>query len=155
MACVFCHDDHAVNDKPSFTAGGAVIVAEDSAPYSAAWATNISSGQGESDPLAFKVNCSTASAGLFAVAPAVNSAGQLSFSPAASMFGNASCTVTLTEQMAGGLSDSKPLSIEVTPGEGIAFDPASVVVLLGVVYVLPVYSVVSAQAQYQLTVHVV
>jgi hypothetical protein len=32
------------------------------------------------------------------------------------MFGNASCTVTLTEQMAGGLSAAAALTIAVTPG---------------------------------------
>jgi hypothetical protein len=54
---------------------------------------------------------------MFAVAPAVSAAGHLTFTPAANMFGTASCTVTLTEQMAGGLSVSEPLSIVVTPGE--------------------------------------
>jgi hypothetical protein len=35
------------------------------------------------------------------------------------MFGNASCTVTLTEQMTGGLSATAPLSIVVTPGKAM------------------------------------
>jgi hypothetical protein len=108
----------AVNHAPSFKAGAATVtVAEDSAPYSAAWATNISSGPGESDPLAFTVNCSTQPVGLFAAAPSMNVAGLMAFTPAANAFGNASCTVTLTEQMAGGLSAAAPLTIVVTPGK--------------------------------------
>jgi hypothetical protein len=110
----------AVNDPPSFTPGSIVTVAEDSVPYSAAWATNISSGPGESEPLSFTVNCSTASAVLFAVQPSMDAAGVLAFTPAANMFGNASCTVTLTEQMAGGLSAAAPLTIVVTPGAALA-----------------------------------
>jgi hypothetical protein len=93
-----------------------VTVAEDSSEHSSAWATNISSGPEESDPLAFTVNCS-AGASLFAVAPAVSTAGRLTFTPAADKFGAAGCTVTLTEQMVGGLSVSEPLSIEIIPGE--------------------------------------
>jgi hypothetical protein len=46
----------------------------------------------------------------------VNSTGHLSFSTGTNKFGTASCTVTLTEQMAGGLSVSEPLSIEIMPG---------------------------------------
>jgi hypothetical protein len=85
--------------------------------YSAAWATNISAGPGESDPLAFTVNCSSAAAGLFAVDPAVDASGRLTFTPAADAFRNVSCTVTLAEVMPGGLSVSEPLTIAVTPGE--------------------------------------
>jgi hypothetical protein len=105
-----------VNDPPSFNAGTTVTVAEDSGAYSAAWATNISAGPGESDPLAFALNCSSANAGLFAVAPAMDATGTLAFTPAADKFGNASCTVRLTEQEVGGLSTTAPLSIVVTPG---------------------------------------
>jgi hypothetical protein len=54
---------------------------------------------------------------MFAVAPAVsNATGRLSFTLGANQFGSAICTVTLTEQMAGGLSVAKPLTIEVAPG---------------------------------------
>jgi hypothetical protein len=109
---------YTVNDPPSFTRGSATVtVAEDSAPYSAAWATNISSGPGESDPLAFSISCSSANTALFAVAPAMNAAGQLSFTTGPDMFGSASCIVRLTEQIPNGLSANSSLTIVVTPGE--------------------------------------
>jgi hypothetical protein len=121
LLCYFLRN--AVNHAPSFKAGAATItVAEDSGAYSAAWATNISAGPGESDPLAFTVNCSAAPAALFAVEPAADAAGRLTFTPAADNFGNASCTVTLTEQMAGGMSAAAPLTIVVTPGEFATID---------------------------------
>jgi hypothetical protein len=44
-------------------------------------------------------------------------AGRLTFTPAADVFGNVSCTVTLAEMMPGGLSVSAPLLFVVTPGE--------------------------------------
>jgi hypothetical protein len=91
-------------------------VAEDSGAYSAAWATEISSGLGESDTLAFTVECASG-ASLFADAPAIGATGHLTFRTTANMYGTASCTVTLTEQMSGGLSVSAPLNIEVTAGE--------------------------------------
>jgi hypothetical protein len=100
-----------VNDPPSFTRGNATVsVAEDSGAYSAAWATNISAGPGESQPLAFAINCSSANAALFAVAPAMDANGRLSFTPAPDMFGNASCTVRLTEQIPDGLSATSSLT---------------------------------------------
>ncbi|KAF6260811.1 hypothetical protein COO60DRAFT_848775 [Scenedesmus sp. NREL 46B-D3] len=105
----------AVNDPPSFTAGAVVTVAEDSAAYSGAWASNMSAGPGESQPLAFTVDCSPASAALFMALPAMDASGVLTFTPGANAFGNASCTVRLTEQEAGGLSATAPLSIVITP----------------------------------------
>jgi hypothetical protein len=108
-----------VNDAPTFTAGPATVtVAEDSGAYSAAWATNISAGPGESDPLAFTVNCSATAASLFEISPAINiSTGRLTFTPAANMFGSVSCTVTLVETTPDGLSDAASLIIVVTAGE--------------------------------------
>jgi hypothetical protein len=60
-------------------------------------------------------------AALFSVAPAVSSAGMLFFTPAANMFGSASCTVRLTETRPEGASlpewPTAPLTIVVTAGE--------------------------------------
>jgi hypothetical protein len=81
-----------VNNPPSFTAGPVVTVAEDSGAYSAAWASNITSGPGESDPLGFIVNCN--SSALFAMAPRLSVAGVLSFTPAADVSGSTICLVT-------------------------------------------------------------
>jgi hypothetical protein len=114
-AVLFC--TLAVNHPPSFKAGASpVTVAEDSGAHSAPWATNISAGPGDSEPLAFTVNCSSTAAGLFAVDPAVDASGRLTFTPAADAFGNASCTVTLSEQINNGLSATAPLLILVAPG---------------------------------------
>uniref|UniRef100_A0A383W203 Cadherin domain-containing protein n=1 Tax=Tetradesmus obliquus TaxID=3088 RepID=A0A383W203_TETOB len=109
-----------VNDPPSFTAGPIVTVAEDSGAYSATWATDMSAGPGESQPLAFTLSCFSAIAALFTVAPAMDTTGRLSFTPGPDMFGSASCTVRLTEQEAGDLLSTAPLTIVVTPGEAIA-----------------------------------
>jgi hypothetical protein len=43
--------------------------------------------------------------------------GRLSFTPGPDMFGNASCTVRLTEQIPDGLSATASLYIVVKPGE--------------------------------------
>jgi hypothetical protein len=109
----------AVNDPPTFIAGPpTVTVAEDFGLYSEEWATDISSGLDEDDTLTFTVSCTSDSAALFAVNPAVSSQGMLSFTPADNMHGSASCTVQLSDvDPAGGASDTAPLTIVVTPGE--------------------------------------
>jgi len=57
-----------VNDAPSFAVGGDVQVAEDSGPYSAVWATNISAGANESaQTLTFTVTNDNPT--LFSIAP--------------------------------------------------------------------------------------
>jgi hypothetical protein len=133
-----CHPQHpesvtivvscaTVNDPPTFNRGNATVtVAEDSGAYNATWATNISAGPGELDPLAFTLNCSSANSALFATPPAMDVQGRLTFTPAPDMFGNATCTVRLTEQIPGGLSATAPLLIVVTPGKApSAYGPLS------------------------------
>jgi hypothetical protein len=84
----------AVNDPPTLNRGNATVtVTEDFGAYSAAWATNISAGPGESEPLAFAINCSSANLLLFATPPAMDVDGRLGFTPGPNMFGNATCTV--------------------------------------------------------------
>jgi hypothetical protein len=105
-----------VNDAPSFNVtDNSISVAEDSGAYSAAWATDISAGPGEEQNVTFSTTCDDAAAALFAVAPAVDAAGVLSFRPAANAFGSSRCTVTLAEAGKGGLSATAGLSISVTP----------------------------------------
>ena len=78
----------AVNDAPSFTSGGAVTVNEDSAAYSAAWATAISAGPNESgQTLTFTVTNDNNA--LFSVQPAIAANGTLTFTLAANAFGAA------------------------------------------------------------------
>jgi len=83
-----------VNDAPSFTGGDNVSVWNDSENYSAAWATDISAGPEESlDGLSWSV--STDNPGLFAVGPAIDAQGNLTFRPADHAVGLANVTVTL------------------------------------------------------------
>jgi hypothetical protein len=92
----------AVNDEPSFTGGGNVTVNEDSGPYSAAWASSISAGPGESgQSVTFTV--SNDNNGLFSVQPAVSPTGVLTFTPAANVSGTVNVSVTLHDD--GGTAD--------------------------------------------------
>lgn len=72
-----------INDPPSFTPGGDVSVLEDSAPYSAPWATNIVAGPpAATDELASQTvsfNVTTDNDAMFAVLPKIDSTGKLSF----------------------------------------------------------------------------
>ncbi len=96
-----------INDAPSFAPGGNVAIAEDSAPYSAAWASAISPGppseSGQS--VAFEVTGVEVSGGgtLFATPPAVDADGMLTFATAPGASGTAQVTVQATDD--GGLDD--------------------------------------------------
>jgi hypothetical protein len=109
----------AVNDPPSFTPGpSSVTVTEDSAAYSAQWASAVSAGPAETDALlSFTVSCSSsATFTMFTAAPQVNVVGILSFTPAPNAYGSSVCNVTLVD--GGGLrSASQQLAIVITPGE--------------------------------------
>lgn len=84
-----------INDPPSFTAGATVTVAEDSARYNAAWATQVSGGPNESDTVTFTVsNDNTA---LFSEQPALSATGTLTFQPAANASGMATVTVSASD----------------------------------------------------------
>jgi CSLREA domain-containing protein len=87
-----------VNDAPSFTKGADATANEDSGPQTVAgWATNLSSGPGESgQSLSFQVTSNT-NPSLFSTTPAVNSSGDLTFTPAANANGNATITLTLKD----------------------------------------------------------
>ncbi|HEX8619611.1 MAG TPA: Ig-like domain-containing protein, partial [Thermoanaerobaculia bacterium] len=86
----------AVNDAPSFTAGGNVTVAEDSGVYSASWATGLDAGAGESGQ-AFTFNVSNDNSSLFASQPSIDANGILSFTPAPNANGVATITVSLSD----------------------------------------------------------
>jgi VCBS repeat-containing protein len=88
-----------IEDAPSYVAGPAVTVLEDSGLHTAAgWATAINHGQGSTlAALTFVVTNNT-NAALFAVAPAVDPlTGDLSFTPAADANGTASITLVLED----------------------------------------------------------
>ena len=80
-----------VNQAPSFTADGNIVVNENSGAYSKQWATNVSAGPNESSQTVnFVVTNDNNS--LFSVQPAISSTGVLTFTPAT----NTSGTVTVT-----------------------------------------------------------
>ena len=108
----------AVNDAPSFTPGANPGVNEDSGAASIAWATAISAGPPNEagQTLAFAANV-TAGAALFAVAPAISPAGQLTFTPAANANGNATVSVTLQDNGGtanGGVDTSAAQTLTIT-----------------------------------------
>lgn len=111
-----------MNQAPTYTPGPAVVtVLESSGLHKSTWATDISSGPSDADvgqTVTFSVACNAAAAALFSQLPAVSAAsGELSFTPAADQFGSSKCNVTLTEEGAGGLSVTRPLTVVVTEGE--------------------------------------
>ncbi|MEO8379359.1 MAG: Ig-like domain-containing protein [Acidobacteriota bacterium] len=99
---------NSVNDPPSFTAGGNVTVNEDSGAYLASWATAISAGPGESQPLTFTVTNDNNA--LFSVQPSISPVGVLSFTTAPNAFGTANVTVTLSD----GIDSTAPVSFIIT-----------------------------------------
>jgi hypothetical protein len=100
---------NAVNDEPSFTAGGDVTVNEDSGAYDATWATAISAGPNESGQTVSFVVSNNNNA-LFSVQPAISSDGTLTFTPEADAFGSATVTVYLMDSggIANGGDDTSP-----------------------------------------------
>src|SRR6185503_13881460 len=70
---------NSVNDAPSFTKGGDVTVLEDSAPYSAAWATAISVGPANEIGQTVTFNATNNNNGLFLVQPSISASGVLTF----------------------------------------------------------------------------
>ncbi len=89
-----------VNDAPVFAAGPDQTVLEDAGAQSvAAWATGIGDGDDGSQTLSFNVSNDNNS--LFAVQPAVDDAGQLTYTPAAEANGSALVTVTLSDNGTG------------------------------------------------------
>ncbi|MBL8311372.1 MAG: tandem-95 repeat protein [Burkholderiales bacterium] len=111
----------AVNQAPSFTAGAAVTVLEDSGAYSQPWATSISAGPSceSTQTVSFQLTGNTNSA-LFSTQPAISPSGQLTFTPAANA--NGSATITVRVQDNGGTANggvdtsaASTLTINVTP----------------------------------------
>lgn len=117
-----------VNDKPAFTPGANVAVAEDSGSYVAAgWANpdNIKAGPANENAqeLEFQVTANTNEA-LFSVQPAVAANGALTFNTAENAFGEATITLVLKDNggTAKGGSDTsiaESFTITVTPVNNI------------------------------------
>ena len=92
-----------VNDVPSFTKGADVTVLEDSAAYSAAWATGISAGPANESAQAVNFIVTNDNNALFSTQPAVSATGVLSFTLAADANGAATVTIQIHDN--GGVAN--------------------------------------------------
>ncbi|HEY0144233.1 MAG TPA: Ig-like domain-containing protein [Thermoanaerobaculia bacterium] len=113
----FVIEVNAVNDAPRFTSGGDVTVLEDSAAYSAAWATGISAGPADESTQTVSFSASNDNNGLFSVQPSVAPNGTLSFTVAPDAFGTATVTVSLSDNGGtanGGADTSAAQSFTIT-----------------------------------------
>ena len=106
---------NAVNDPPTFSAGGPVTVNEDSGPYNAEWATNVSPGPADesSQSVRFDVNTPAESQALFQRLPTINDEGILRFTPATNANGVVDLSVTAIDSE-GGTAQSVTLRLEIT-----------------------------------------
>jgi uncharacterized delta-60 repeat protein len=107
----------SVNNPPSFTAGPDQSADEDAGPQSVpGWATDISPGPGEiGQGLTFLVVSNT-NPGLFAAGPAISPTGELTYTPAADAFGEATITIVLRDDGGtanGGIDTSDPQSFAI------------------------------------------
>ncbi|HET7434298.1 MAG TPA: Ig-like domain-containing protein [Thermoanaerobaculia bacterium] len=100
----------SVNQPPSFTKGPNVTVNEDSAPYSAAWATNINPNAGGST-VSFTVTVDNPA--LFSVQPTVSSTGVLSFTLAPDAFGSILGSIVAKDD--GGTANG---GVDTSPAQG-------------------------------------
>jgi hypothetical protein len=106
----------AVNDAPSFTAGGNVTVNEDSGAYSAPWASGISAGPNEGGQTV-SFNVSNSNNALFSAQPSISPAGVLTFTPAPNAFGTVTVTVSLSDNGGtanGGVDTSAAVTFTIT-----------------------------------------
>jgi VCBS repeat-containing protein len=110
----------AVNDAPSFVMGANPTVSEDSGPQTVTgWATGMSAGPANEAGQTLSFTSSNSNNALFSTQPSVDSAGKLSFTPAANANGIATVTVRLTDT--GGTANGgvnfveKTFTISVTP----------------------------------------
>lgn len=115
-----------VNDAPDFTVGGTVVVDEDSGAYTQGWATGVVAAGGllsspataldeNSQQIQFIAQADLPA--LFAVQPAINSQGVLTFTPAANAFGTAMVTLVARDNGPTGgtnLSSSAPKTLTIT-----------------------------------------
>ena len=108
-----------VNDAPSFSTGADQTVAEDAGAQSiGAWATAISAGPANEAAQAVTFNVTgNSNPALFAVAPAVDASGRLTYTPAAAANGVATITLVVADNGGtadGGADTSAPQSFAIT-----------------------------------------
>lgn len=117
VAQTFTITINPVNDAPSFTRGQDVVVNEDDGVQTfAAWASQISAGQHESSQaILFQVNNDNNA--LFTVQPSVDASGDLSFTLAPDVFGEATVTLSVRDDggtMNGGMDRSGDQNFTIT-----------------------------------------
>ena len=121
-----------VNDAPSFTAGGTLVVVEDSLLATLPWAGGISRGPADEASQTLTFVLSGVDAAFFDVTPTIDATtGEVTFRPKADVAGTTTATVVLVDS--GGTADggvdtsaSKILTIQVTPSNDppVAMDDA-------------------------------
>lgn len=108
-----------VNDPPSFVEMTATVtVAEDSGPWSGAYAGSISPGPANEATQSLTMATTNTAPALFSQQPTVALNGMLSFTPAPNASGAATVTVTLTDDDTQGgpaLSRTDTMTIVITP----------------------------------------
>lgn len=109
----------AVNDAPSFTAGPDQSVNEDAgARIVSNWATALSPGPADESAQTVSLQITgNSNPGLFAVAPAIDAAGTLTYTPAANANGVANVTVVAKDNGGtanGGVDTSAPHTLVIT-----------------------------------------
>ena len=119
-----------VNDIPVFTKGANQVVDENSDPQSISnWASGISAGPEDEADQILTFNVSTDNDGLFEVGPAVDPlTGELTFTPAADSFGEATVTISLSDNGGttnGGNDTSADQTFTITVEEVITVDPST------------------------------
>jgi len=93
----------ALNDAPSFTAGGNQTVREGAGAQSVTgWASNISPGPADEAGQTVSLNVSTNNDALFSDLPAITANGTLTYTPAPNATGSATVTVSLSDNGATG-----------------------------------------------------
>lgn len=110
----------AVNDPPSFLAGGDVAVEKDAGACVRDWASGISAGPADEGGQALRFDVATSRPTLFSVPPRISGDGRLTFTPASGVTGSTTVTVTLTDDAgAGGPALSSTAAFRLTIGSGI------------------------------------
>ncbi len=109
---------NAVNDVPSFTKGANQAVNEDATAQTVAgWATALSKGPTDEAGQTLSFNVSNDNNSLFSTQPAISSAGQLTYTPAANANGAATVTVSISDNggtALGGVNTSANQTFTIT-----------------------------------------
>ena len=108
---------NAINDAPSFTPGGNITVNEDSAAYSAAWATAITPGPANESAQTLTFHVSNDNNALFSIQPAIAPDGTLTFTPAPNANGTTTVSVYLQDNGGtanGGIDSTATITFTIT-----------------------------------------